>query len=203
MSEASTVFVVDDDPGAALSLRWLLEAEGLAVEAYSSAREFLNAYDPQRPGCLVLDLCMPEVDGLELQQRLLARGAPPPIIFVSAHGDVPKCAAAMKAGAVDFLEKPVHHERILALIRRALEQDRQNRQVALTGPEIAARINRLTPRERDVMRLLFEGKAIKAIAVHFGTGFQTAAKHRTRVLDKLHVQNEAELVRLLINFPLA
>ncbi len=202
MTADATVFVVDDDLGVLKSMRWLLESEGLRVETYLSGPEFLAAYDPNRPGCLLIDLRMPEMDGLELQERLVAQGLHPPIIFVTGHGDVPECAAAMKAGAVDFLEKPADAGLVLEIVQRALEKDRERRSVVTAHPETAARLNELTPREREVLRLLHEGKSIKAIAAQFGIGFQTAAKHRARVLEKLHVKNEAELVRLLMNYPL-
>jgi len=201
MSADATVFVVDDDPTATSSLRWLLESDGMSVETYSSGKEFLDAYDPNRSGCLVLDLRMPEMDGLQLQQRLLSLAVQPPVIFVTAYGDVPKCAAAMKAGAVDFIEKPFNHEALLKLVRHALEEDRLRRGSMVDHPEIAARISTLTPREREVMSLLRAGKSIKAISAEFQIGFQTAAKHRSRVLEKLHVENEAELVRLLTDYP--
>lgn len=127
MSTDATVFVVDDDAGALRSMRWLLESEDLSVETYSSASEFLAAYDPNRPGCLVLDVRMPDMDGLELQQRLRSRGEPPPIIFVTGSDDVPRAAEAMEAGVVAFLQKPTDDEQLLELVRRALEQDQQRR----------------------------------------------------------------------------
>jgi len=198
----STVFVVDDDETALASIRWLLESDGLSVEIYRSASEFLSSDGPQRPGCVVLDLRLPEMDGLALQEQLAARGARPPIIFVSGHGDVPQCAEAMKAGAVDFLEKPADGERILGVVREALERDRRRRSAEADTSELTARIGRLTPRERDVMRRLYQGDSIKRMATAFGISFQTVAKHRVRVLEKLEVRNEAELVRLLVDYPL-
>jgi two-component system, LuxR family, response regulator FixJ len=199
MNTDTTVFIVDDDRNAADSLRWLLESAGLSVEVYYSAREFLAGYDCERPGCLVLDLYMPELDGLSLQQKLAALAQVPPIIFITAFGDVPSCVKAMKAGAVDFVEKPVDHQRLLSIVNRAMEKDRQNRLRTRSHPHVSELLQRLTPREREVLDHLYEGRPIKAIAAQLGTGFQTAAKHRSRVLKKLEVENEAELVRLLIN----
>ncbi len=126
--QTATVFLIDDDQAALDSTRWLLEAGGYNVETYGSAAEYLDAHDPHRPGCVVLDLLMPQMDGLELQERLVSDGQHIPIIFVSAHGDVPKCIEAMKAGAVDFLEKPIDGELLIELVRSALEQDYQRRQ---------------------------------------------------------------------------
>jgi FixJ family two-component response regulator len=127
MATNVTVFVVDDDPGVLRSTRWLLESDGLSVETYSSAGDFLAAYDPDRPGCLVLDLRMPDMDGLELQQRLRPLGEHPPIIFVTGSADVPQSAQAMEAGGVAFLDKPTDDEQLLKLVRQALEQDQRRR----------------------------------------------------------------------------
>ncbi len=201
MDTDATVFVVGDKPEVVASLRQLLEADGLRVEAYLSVRTFLDAFDPHRPGCLVLDLQMPQTDGLELQRRLLSYPRQPVIVFLTGRGDVKTCAEAMKAGAIDFCEKPSTRQHILDLVHRALDKDRRSRSVEAVGPEIAARIDGLTPRERTVMRLLAEGKSIKTIAGELGIGFQTAAKHRSRTLKKLRVENEVELVRLLANHP--
>jgi len=202
MLAESTVFVVDDDETALASMRWLLESDGLAAETFSSAKEFLLSDGPDRPGCLVLDLRMPGMDGLMLQEKLSERGTHLPIIFVSGCGNVSQCAKAMKNGAVDFLEKPVDDGKMVRLVRQALEEDRQRRLADARAAEIAARIARLTPREHEVMHLLHEGDAIKTIAARFHISFQTAAKHRSRVLAKLDVNNEAALVRLLANYPL-
>ena len=197
MDPNDTVFVVDDDAGARRSMRWLLESDGLSVKTYSSAREFLAAYDEGCSGCLVLDVRMPEMDGLELQDELASRGAHPPIIFLSGHGDVPKCALAMKGGAVDFLEKPADADALLGLVHQTIEKDRKRRIIQASRLEIATRMTRLTPREREVMELLYTGEPMKAIAAKLGISVQTVAKHRTRVLEKMEANGEAELARLL------
>ena len=202
MPTDATVFLVDDDPAALDSLRFLLESNGIAVETFTSPRDFLNSHDSDRPGCLVLDLCMPEIDGLALQQRLLSRETRIPILFVTGHGDVPHCAQALKAGALDFLEKPVRSDVILDRVRYALETDQRNRRVKATHPEITTRVMQLTPREKEMMGFLLRGEDMKTISGKLDIGIQTVAKHRTRVLDKMQVRNEAELVRLFKDYPM-
>ncbi len=201
MNAKPTVFLVDDDPGSRNSMRFSLESEGLSIESFDSAKAFLDIYDPDRLGCLVLDVRMPEMDGLELQRRLEAQGQHLPVIFVTGHGDVPICARAMKAGAVDFLEKPVDHETLLALVRKSLANDQQRHRRELEKRETQLRIEMLTPREREAMQLMNGGKSIKQIATHLGISIQTAAKHRTKVLEKLRIENETALVRLLMRPP--
>ena len=196
MPAESTVFVVDDDDRVLESMRWLFGGEGLAVETCSSANKFLASYRLDRPGCLVLDLQMPEMDGLELQRRLASQGPHLPIIFVSGYADVLQCAEAMKAGAVDFLEKPVDDDRILSAVRKALEKDLERHVADTSNAEIQARIECLTPRECDVMCRLLRGNSIKTMASKLGISFQTVAKHRARVLEKLGANNETELVRM-------
>jgi two-component system, LuxR family, response regulator FixJ len=202
MSDKATVFLVDDDPGALASLGFLLESNGFVVRTFSSAHDFLGRVAPDQSGCLVLDLRMPEMDGLALQGNLRARGTSLPIIFVTGHGDVPHCVQALKAGAVDFLEKPVSRQVILDRVRQALEVDQRNRRVRAKFPEITARIALLTPREKEMMGFLLRAEDVKTIAGRLDIGIQTVAKHRSRVLDKMQVRNEAELVRLLKDYPL-
>ena len=164
MTSAPTVYVVDDDPGALRSLCWLLQQADLPVRAFSSGREFLDSYrGGEDPGCLVLDVRMPEIGGLEVQERLAEDGIELPIIFITAHGDIPTCSQAFKAGALDFLEKPVDGKVFVDHVRKALargaEQKRQ-------GPaaEFAARMSQLTPQEKKVLDLLISGKTLKEIA---------------------------------------
>jgi FixJ family two-component response regulator len=177
---------------------YLLESEGLSVQPFGSARAFLEGHDPSRPGCLVLDVRMPEMDGLELQERLQFEGQHLPVIFVTGHGDVPMCAHAMKAGAVDFLEKPVDDETLLALVRKSLADGLERYQRELEALETQSRIERLSPREREVMELVNGGKSMKQIAMDLGISIQTVAKHRSRGFEKLKIENETELVRLLM-----
>ena len=197
MNLKPVVFLVDDDSEALNSLRYLLESDGLEVECFQFAQQFLEAYDPQRPACLVLDVRMPEMDGLALQERLGRLGEHLPIIFVTGHGDVPTAVQAMKGGAVDFLEKPVDDDVLLERVRQALAEDLQRLRREIEQRDIQLRIDALSPRESEVMQLLYDGKANKQVAAQLGISIQTAAKHRTRALSKMGVKNETELVRLL------
>jgi FixJ family two-component response regulator len=193
------VFLVDDDAAALKSLRWLLESAQLQVKDFCSAEEFLEVYDPEVPGCLVIDYRMPGMNGLELQQTLLQRGCRHPIIFVTGYGDVPTCSRAYHQGAFDFVEKPVNHEALVDLVHRAIGEDARRRAACANRPNISLQRDRLTPRELEVMDLIVEGKTVKQIASELGVGFPTAARHRTRVLEKMLVANDVELVRLVLS----
>lgn len=193
-----TVFLVDDDAAALKSLRWLLESVSLRVEAYRSPRDLLDAYDPEVPGCLVIDVRMPGMSGLELQEELLQRGCRHPIIFVTGHGDVPTCSKAYRNGAFDFIEKPVNDQALVDLVNRAVSTDVDRRARQGSRPDITTLAAMLTPREQQVMDLLVGGKSVKQIAVELSVGFPTAARHRSRVLEKMQVGNDVELVRLVL-----
>ena len=191
-----TVFVVDDYAPGRKSISRLLRTAGFAVTAFESAEEFLAQYDPETPGCLVLDLAMPEVSGLELQTILAGKGSLLPIIFLTAHGSVPKSVQAMKRGASDFLTKPVNDEDLLTAVRAAIEKDRALRREQAELSEIRARVATLTPREREVLEYVVAGKLNKQIAGELGTVEQTVKIHRAHVMQKMRVQSVAELVRL-------
>jgi FixJ family two-component response regulator len=193
-----TVFLIDDDPHVLASLRWLLESEGLRVDTYASAAVLLDDYDPDARGCLVVDVCMPGIGGLELQDELARRGGRHPIVFITAYGDVPTCSKAYRRGAFDFLEKPVADQVLLDTVHRALAADSGRRARHAARPDLATLITSLTPRELQVMDLLVEGKSVKQIAMELSIGFPTAARHRSRVLEKLQVHNDVELVRLVL-----
>ena len=191
-----TVFVVDDYAPGRRSVSRLLQAAGFAVTAFASAKEFLAQYDPQTSGCLVLDLAMPAVSGLELQGILADRSSLLPIIFLTAYGDIPKSVQAMKRGASDFLMKPVNDEDLLAAVRVAIEKDRARRLEQAELSEIHTRLATLTPREREVLEYVIAGKLNKQIAGELGTVEQTVKIHRAHVMQKMKVQSVAELVRL-------
>jgi two-component system, LuxR family, response regulator FixJ len=190
----ATVFVVDDDPSVRRSLRRLIESVGLEVETYENAESFLASCDGNRAGCLVLDVRMPGLSGLELQEKLAARRIQVPIIFITGFGDVPMTARAMKAGAVDFIQKPFNEQELLDAISRALEQDTRQRRETAQRDEIMSRVSTLTARERDVFSRVAAGRINKEIAAEFGICEKTIKVHRARVMEKMKADSLAELV---------
>jgi len=194
-----TVFVVDDNPGVRTGVQALVEADGLAVETYASAQEFLDAYDAERPGCLVLDIRLRGSSGLDLQDELRKRKAILPIIMLTAYGNVSTAVRAFKGGAVDFLQKPVAPEKLLKCIRDAIETDQRARNAAATRLAVIERIEQLTPREREVMELLLLGKISKEIASALDLSVRTVEGHRREVLRKMKVSSAAELVRAVVD----
>jgi len=195
-SPLPTVFLVDDDPAVLKGLARLLRSVGQASASFSSAREFLERYDPAAPGCLVLDVAMPGLDGLALQAALVAHGRDLPIIFLTGKGNIPMSVRAMKRGAVDFLTKPVNVDDLLPAIRSAIEQDRRGRQARAEIAEIKERLARLTPRERQVLDHVIAGQLNKQTAAELGTVEKTIKVHRGRIMEKMKVHSVAELVRL-------
>jgi FixJ family two-component response regulator len=191
-----TVFVVDDYAPVRSAVSRLLRAAGFAVAAFASPEKFLAQYDPHAPGCLVLDLDMPAVHGLELQRILATKGSVLPIIFLTGHGDIPKSVQAMKRGASDFLTKPVNDKDLLAAVRVAIERDALARREQAKLSEICARLDTLTPREREVLEHVVAGKLNKQIAGNLGVTEATIKMHRARVMAKMKVQAVADLVRL-------
>jgi FixJ family two-component response regulator len=191
-----TVFVVDDYAPVRNAISRLLRTAGFVVAAFASADAFLAQYDPAASGCLVLDLAMPAVSGLELQEILAQTGSLLPIIFLTAHGSIPQSVQAMKQGASDFLTKPVNDEDLLAAVRTAIEKNRVLRHEQAELSEIRARLATLTPREREVLDYVVAGKLNKQIASDLGTVEQTIKIHRAHVMQKMRVRSVAELVRL-------
>ncbi len=194
----ATVYIVDDDEGSLKSLAWLVSSVGLQVETFLRPEEFLEKKELCAPACLILDVRMPAISGLEMQTTLLNNEYCPPIIFVTGHGEIPMSVRAMKAGAIDFIQKPIDDQLLLDRIHEAIETDARNRARRQKQKTRAARANQLTARERDVMEQLVAGRTIKEIASHFGISIQTTSKHRARVLEKMHVENDVQLVRLAL-----
>ncbi len=193
-----TIFIVDDDAAVRDALKLLLRSVGQAVETFGSAQEFLDAYSEDRPGCLVLDIRMPGMSGLELQQKLNEKHSILPIIFITGHGDVPMAVEAMQAGAVDFIQKPFRDQDLIDRINQALEKDSSNRAALGERNDIRRRLDTLTPREREVLDLVVHGKANKVIAGDLKLSQRTVEIHRARVMEKMQASSLAHLVRMVL-----
>jgi len=194
----ATVFVVDDDQAMRNSLKWLIESVGVSVESFSSADDFLVQYQPGRAGCLVLDVRMPGMSGLELLEHLAERNVHIPAVIITGHGDVPMAVRAMKSGAIDFIEKPFNDEALLDAIRRAIVFEEQQRSLHSENVQIQERLSHLTPREHEVMAMVTEGKSNKEIANTLGVSAKTIEAHRARVMEKMQAGSLAELVRMAL-----
>ena len=199
MSSSPTVFVVDDDQAMRQSLKWLIESVGMAVETYASADAFMHNYYPGQAGCLLLDVRMPGMSGLELQEHFIEHDIRIPIIIITGHGDVPMSVRAMKAGAVDFIEKPFNDELLLESIRNALVYDLDQRTSQAELAEIASRLDQLTPREHEVMAMVTDGRSNKDIASTLGVSAKTVEAHRARVMEKMKAPSLAGLVKMAIS----
>ena len=191
-----TVFLVDDDPAVLKSLSRLLRSVGLEVATFSSPHDFLEQHDPRAPGCLVLDMAMPGLNGLELQKALNTKGSAIPIVFLTGQGDVHGSVLAMKSGALDFLTKPVNDDQLISVIHQAFEKDSIARAARAELDDIRQRLATLTPREREVLTHVVSGQLNKQIANDLGTVEKTIKVHRARVMEKMKVGSVAELVRL-------
>ena len=196
MACEATVFVVDDDPAISESLRVLLRSVGLNVETYSNAEEFLQDYNPSQPGCLLLDVRLPGISGLELQERLATRNVHIPIIMITSYGDVPMSVQALKAGAFQFLQKPFRDQELLDYISEAIRLDARARHARAQRVAIKARLALLTPREHEVLTLVVDGKLNKQIANELRISLRTVETHRARMMEKLHANTAVDLVRM-------
>ncbi|HWA88780.1 MAG TPA: response regulator FixJ [Rhizomicrobium sp.] len=198
MTADPVVFVVDDDDAVRDSLGISLKLAGYAVETFESAASFLAGGACSRRGCLITDIRMPDMDGLELQEELVRRGSALPVIVITGHGDVPLAVRAMKAGAGDFLEKPFARDALLAAVKRALETGERTAQSALDAQEVRNRLATLTPREREVFALVVAGKQSKVIAYELGASPRTIEVHRGRMMQKMKAGSLQELVRMAL-----
>lgn len=192
------VYVVDDDDAVRSAIRLLLKSVGLPVTQFASPEEFLTAYDEDQPGCLLLDVRMPQMTGLELQERLNRRGAIIPVVFISGHADVPIAVEAMQHGAFDFLQKPFRDHDLLDRVKRAFERDATNRLQLREVERIRERLETLTARERDVLHEVAAGKLNKIIAAELGVSPRTVEIHRARVMEKMEANSVAQLVRMVL-----
>lgn len=197
MPPDATVWIVDDDPSIRNSLRWLIESIGLTVRTCESAEEFLRAYGDE-PGCLVTDLRMPGMSGLELQEALVARGLGVPLIFLTAHGEVPIAVRAVRSGAHDFIEKPFSNQQLLDSVRRAVAADKVTREGRARRADATARFRLLSAREQEVMELIVEGKANKEIAAELDLSTKTVEFHRAHVMKKMGAESLAGLIHTVL-----
>ena len=194
--QAPTVFIVDDDPAIRFAMQALMDSVHIPHEIFGSGDEFLENVAEGRAGCLVLDIRMPGLGGLELQEELLKRGSTLPIIFITGHGDVPMEAEAMQKGAVDFIQKPFRDQELLDRIRQALRTDQERRHEQQQHAAVADRLARLTNREREVFDLVVTGKPNKVIAYELGVSQRTVEIHRARVMEKMQARSLADLVKM-------
>lgn len=193
-----TVFIVDDDQEVREAIQLLMESVGVTAVSFASAQAYLEQLDCDRHGCLILDVRMKGMSGLDLQERLAQEPLHPPIIIITGHGDVPMAVRAVKAGAVDFIEKPFNDQTLLDAVHRAFDQDARNRGQALRIADIQERLARLTPREREILDQVIGGKRNKVIAADLGISQSTVEAHRARVMEKLEARSLSDLMRMLM-----
>ncbi len=201
MSPEPTVYLVDDDEALRRSFEWLIGSVDLNVETFASASEFLEAYEPENPGCLVVDVRMPAMSGLELLSRLGLERVTMPTIVITGYGDVPTAVRCMKSGAMDFIEKPFNDQLILDRIQQGIERDARQRQEYAKRKDSVRRLRSLTPREHEVMTLVVAGKSNKEVARDLKISPKTVEVHRANVMFKMHAESFAELVRLVERCP--
>ena len=196
---AATVYVVDDDDGMRRALTLLLNTVGYKTAAFPGPKEFLEKFNPDVAGCLVLDIRMPGMSGLELQQHLNRMGSMLPVIFITGHGDVPMAVQAMKEGAFEFVQKPFRDQDLLDRVNHALEQDKENRSTLARRADVLHRFETLTPREQQVMGFVVDGAANKVIAIDLGLSERTVEIHRAKVMEKMGARSVAHLVKLQLS----
>lgn len=199
MNPEPTVFVVDDDQAVLESMTMLLGSVGIKIQTYSSCQDFLDDRRWTEPGCLVLDIRMPQMSGMELHRRLAAEDIEMPVIILTGHGDVPMAVEAVQAGVVDFIEKPCRDQILLDAINRAIKLDLQRRKAKAKRDEFLAKKAALTPRETQIMDMLIDGKTNKEIGFDLGISVKTVDYHRLHILDKTGVNNTVQLVNLRVN----
>lgn len=193
-----TVYIVDDDKAVRDSLRWLIESTKLNVKTYDAAQAFLDEYDPSAPGCLLLDVRMPGMTGLELQEKLNQNAIRIPVIIITGHGDVQMAVRAMRQGAMDFIEKPFNDQVLLERVHEAIDKDLTDRHARQDVETIQKRLERLTPREREVLGMVVDGKLSKQIAAELGLSEKTIEVHRGHIMSKMRADNVADLVRMTL-----
>jgi FixJ family two-component response regulator len=198
IDSSATVFVVDDEEQMRHSLRWLINSVNLRAATFPSARAFLTAYRPNMPGCLILDVRMPEMSGLELMDQLRERGVALPIIFLSAHGDVPMAVRAIKSGAIDFLQKPFNSQEFLDRINLALKLDASSRASRAGGDRLRQGVATLSAREREILALALSGDSSKSIGKKLGISYKTVEVHRAHIMKKLDVRSFNEAIGKLL-----
>lgn len=198
LQASSTIFIVDDDEAVRDSLRWLLEANGYRVKSFSGGEQFLEAYDPEQVGVLIADVRMPGMSGLELQEALIARQAPLPIVFITGHGDVPMAVSTIKKGAIDFLEKPFNETDLRNIVARMLEQATERVSQAQAQKNHQAILNRLTAREQQVLERIVAGRLNKQIAGDLNISIKTVEAHRANIMEKLEVTTVADLMKIAL-----
>jgi len=198
----TTVFIVDDDQQVRDALELLMESVGLNVATFESAQVFLDAFDPDIPGCVITDIRMPGISGLELQRKLKEQKLHPPVIIITGHGDIPMAVDAMQEGALDFIEKPFNDQRLLDSVHRAIEQDAGQRGQATQIAEIRERMNTLTKRETEVMNLITQGKRNKTIADELHVSQSTVEAHRAKVMEKMQANTLSDLMRMVLSLEL-
>jgi FixJ family two-component response regulator len=196
-----TVYVVDDEEPVGDSIAMLLRTVGLPSKVYRDPRQFLEEYRPDQPGCLLLDVRMPQMGGLEVQKVLAMRQVTLPVIFITGHGDVPMAVEAMRAGALDFIQKPFNDDELIRRVQKALAQDARERELLGRREEIERRWRELTPREQDIARRIGDGAANKVVAADLQISVRTVELHRARILEKMGVRSVAQLAQILTQLP--